>query len=52
MLCTDSLKDVPIHPALADRIPTQNIDCVGFDELIPEFSVAIAASALHLLSLP
>jgi hypothetical protein len=37
MLCTDSLKDVTIHPALADRIPTQNIDCVGLDELIPEF---------------
>ena len=37
MLCADSVKDVTIHPALADRIPTQNVDCVGLDELIAEF---------------
>jgi hypothetical protein len=34
MLCTDALKDVTIHLALAGRIPTQNIDCVGLDEPI------------------
>jgi len=37
MLCTDALEGLTIHPALADRIPTQNIDCVGLDELIREF---------------
>src|SRR5438045_5802557 len=37
MLCTDSLKDLTIHPVLAHRIPAKNIDCVGLDELIAEF---------------
>jgi hypothetical protein len=46
MLCTDSLKDLTVHPVLANRIPAKNINCVGLNELIASFSIAIAASAL------
>src|ERR1700751_3771520 len=57
MLCTDSVKDVTIHPALADRIPTQNIDCVVLDELIAEFlrrncclRIALCPEEMHTFS--
>ena len=57
MLSTDSVKDVTIHPALADRIPTQNIDCVGLGELIAEFfrrncylCIALCPEEMHTFS--
>ena len=57
MLCTDSLKDVTIHPVLADRMPTQNIECVGLDESISEFlrrncclCIALCPEEMHTFS--
>jgi hypothetical protein len=39
MLCTDSLEDLAVHPALNDtqRISTQNIQVVCLSQLVTEF---------------